>query len=67
MQNELLNRKGWKRRKTWTDLANAIFDYIEIFYNRQRRHSGIDYRAPIEHELHCQNPSQTAWDSFLTG
>ncbi|MET3176637.1 UNVERIFIED_ORG: transposase InsO family protein [Arthrobacter sp. UYCu721] len=57
MQIELLNRKRWKTR---TDLANAIFDYIEIFYNRQRRHSGIDYRTPIEHELHCQNPSQTA-------
>jgi putative transposase len=57
MQIELLNRKRWKTR---TDLANAVFDYIEIFYNRQRRHSGLDYRTPIEHELHCQNPSQTA-------
>ncbi len=57
MQIELLNRKRWKTR---TDLANAIFDYIEIFYNRQRRHSGIDYRTTIKHELHCQNPSQTA-------
>ncbi len=46
MQIELLNRKRWKTR---TDLANAIFDYIEIFYNRQRRHSGLDYRTPIEH------------------
>jgi transposase InsO family protein len=43
-----------------TDLANAIFDYIEIFYNRQRRHSGLEYRTPLEYELHCQNPSQTA-------
>ena len=57
MQIELLNRKRWKTR---SDLANAIFDYIEIIYNRQRRHSGLEYRTPIEHELHCQNPSQTA-------
>ncbi len=57
MQIELLNRKRWKTR---TDLANAIFDYIEIFYNRQRRHSGLDYRTPIEYELHSKNPSKTA-------
>lgn len=57
MRIELLNRKRWKTR---TDLVNAIFDYIEIFYNRQRRHSGLDYRTPIEHGLHCQNPPQTA-------
>jgi len=29
------------------DLA---FDYIEVFYNQQRRHSFIDYRTPAEHE-----------------
>lgn len=46
MHIDLLNRK---HRKTWTDLVNATFDYIEIFYNRQRRHSGLYYRAPIEH------------------
>lgn len=47
MQIELLNRKKWKTR---LKLANAIFDYIEIFYNRQRRHPSLDYRTPIEHE-----------------
>ena len=28
-----------------------MFDYIEIFYNRQRRHSSIDYVSPVEFEL----------------
>ena len=28
-----------------------IFEYIEVFYNRQRRHSAIDYRSPNEFEL----------------
>ena len=23
-----------------------LFDYIEVFYNRQRRHSSIHYEAP---------------------
>jgi len=48
MQNELLDRKKWKTR---LELSNAIFDYIEIFYNRQRRHSSLDYVSPIEFEL----------------
>ena len=47
MQIELLNRRKWKTR---VELANAIFEYIEIFQNRQRRHSGLGYPSPIEHE-----------------
>jgi hypothetical protein len=34
----------------------AIFSYIEIFYNRQRRHSQLDYVSPIEYELCFENP-----------
>ena len=48
MQIELLNRRKWKTR---VELANAIFKYIEIFHNRQRRHSALGDRTPIEHEL----------------
>lgn len=48
MQIELLNRKRWKTR---VELANAIFEFIEIFYNRQRRHSALGYRTPNEYEL----------------
>ena len=48
----MLNRKKWKTR---IELANAMFDYIEIFYNRQRRHSGLGYRTPIEYELTYEN------------
>jgi putative transposase len=51
MQIELLDRHKWKTR---LELANAIFDYIEIFYNRQRRHSALDYRTPIECELQSE-------------
>lgn len=48
MQNELFNRKKWKTR---LELTNAMFDYIEVFYNRQRRHSSLDYVSPVEFEL----------------
>ena len=54
MQIELLNRKKWKTR---VELANAMFDYIEIFYNRQRRHSQLGYRTPIEYELTYKHQS----------
>lgn len=48
MQIELLNRHKWKTR---VELANAIFEYIEIFHNRRRRHSALGYKTPIEYEL----------------
>lgn len=52
MQIEPLNRKRWKTR---VELANAIFEFIEIFYNRQRRHSALGYRTPIEYEPLSEN------------
>jgi putative transposase len=47
MQTELLNRQRWRTR---VELANAIFEYLEIFHNRQRRHSSIGMLTPIEFE-----------------
>lgn len=44
----MLNRKKWK---TQVELANAMFDYIEIFQNRQRRRSQLGYRTPLQFEL----------------
>lgn len=39
--------------KTRDDARVQLFDYIEIFYNRQRRHSSINYLSPVafEHSL----------------
>jgi putative transposase len=37
-------------------LANAIYEYLEIFHNRQRRHSSLGMLAPIQFE----NPSTVA-------
>ncbi len=36
--------------RTRSEGRSAIFDYIEIFYNRQRKHSYIDYRSPMDYE-----------------
>jgi len=47
MQVELLDRQRWRTR---VELANAIFEYIEIFHNRQRRHSALGMLSPVEFE-----------------
>lgn len=51
MQVELLNRQTWRTR---VELANAIFEYLEIFHNRQRRHSRLGMLTPIEFETRHQ-------------
>ena len=28
----------------------AVFEYIEVFYNRRRRHSSLDYVSPVDFE-----------------
>ena len=38
------------RFRTRAEARAAIFDYIEIFYNRQRRHSALGYLSPAEFE-----------------
>jgi len=32
------------------DAKKTIFDYIEVFYNQQRRHSFLNYQTPAEYE-----------------
>jgi transposase InsO family protein/transposase-like protein len=57
MQVELLNRRRWKTR---VELANAIFEYLEIFHNRKRRHSALGMQTPIEFEKMHTHPSEVA-------
>jgi transposase InsO family protein len=57
MQVELLNRHPWR---TNLELAIAIADYIEHFYNSSRRHSSLGYLTPNEFEhLHSTQPPAT--------
>jgi putative transposase len=43
LKTELVHRTQFRTRR---EAKAALFEYIEIFYNRKRRHSGIDYRTP---------------------
>jgi putative transposase len=36
--------------KTRDEARASLFDYLEVFYNRQRRHSTINYEAPLVFE-----------------
>ena len=56
LQVELLDRRRWK--KAWR-LApgNAIFEYLEIFHDRQRRHSAPGMLTPVEHEMRQGQPT----------
>lgn len=36
--------------KTRDEAKRSIFEYIEIFYNRKRRHSSLGYKSPVEFE-----------------
>jgi len=47
MQVELLDRKKWNTR---IELANAIFEYLVVWHNRQRRHSQLGWLTPINFE-----------------
>jgi transposase InsO family protein len=44
---ELVYRSDFETR---AQARAAIFDYIEVFYNRQRSHSSLNYRSPVDFE-----------------
>jgi len=44
-----LKRNGSPR--TRNGAKQAIFEYIEVFYNRERIHSENDYLSPVEYEI----------------
>jgi len=47
LQTELLDRNSWPTRG---ELKNGIFEYIEVFYNRGRRHSTLRRLSPDKFE-----------------
>ena len=41
LKNELVHRSSWSNG---ADLYDALFEYIEVFYNRRRLHSSLGYK-----------------------
>jgi putative transposase len=47
LKTELIDRQVWPTRRA---ARQAIFEWIEVFYNRQRRHSALGYLSPAAFE-----------------
>jgi putative transposase len=53
LKTELIHQRSYPSRQQ----ARAdIFEYIEVFYNRQRLHSALNYRTPAEYEFLFVSP-----------
>jgi putative transposase len=58
LKKELIHRRSWPEK---AELRTEVFDYIETFYNRQRRHRSLGMLSPaqfetITHHQHQQEP-----------
>jgi transposase InsO family protein len=47
LKKELVHRRSWRTRR---ELASELFEYIEAFYNRIRRHSTLGMLSPFDYE-----------------
>jgi len=47
LKKDLIHRRSWP---TKAEARTAVFDYIEVFYNRRRRHSLLGMLSPLEFE-----------------
>lgn len=47
LKRELVYHRQYATR---SEATQDIFEYIEVFYNRQRRHSTLGYHSPAEYE-----------------
>lgn len=47
LKTELVHGERYRSR---LEARLSIFEYVEVFYNRQRRHSALGYRSPEQYE-----------------
>jgi putative transposase len=47
LEKDLLRRRSFRTKQ---EARTEVFDYIEVFYNRERLHSTLGYRSPEEYE-----------------
>ena len=57
LKKELIHRRTWP---TKAELRVEVFDYIEVFYNRQRRHSTLGQLSPADYEARTLSPPGSA-------
>jgi len=54
LKTELVHHERYTTRQ---EARTSLFDYIEVFYNRQRVHSSIDYQTPVGYESRWRDPA----------
>jgi putative transposase len=54
LECELVARNRWR---TQAEARRAVFEYLETFYNRRRRHSALGYLSPAEYERRWCQPN----------
>jgi putative transposase len=57
IKKELIHRRSWP---TKAELRTEVFDYIEVFYNRERRHSTLGQLSPMQYERLSLQEDQAA-------
>ena len=57
LKKELIHRRRWRTR---AEVRNAVFEYIEGWYNTRRLHSTLDYLSPVQYEAHHHNADRQA-------
>jgi transposase InsO family protein len=55
LEFELIDRKRFDTREA---ARSAVFEFIEVFYNRQRSHQTLDYRTPVSAEQEYESVTQ---------
>jgi putative transposase len=58
LKKELVHRRSWP---TSHELTSEVFEYIEAFYNRVRRHSTLGMLAPLEFENSTLSPDRPSF------
>jgi putative transposase len=55
---ELMDDKLFEDREA---ARSAVFEYVELFYNRVRMHSALGYRSPMQAERDYQPVRSVSW------
>ena len=51
LKTELVHHHAYQTR---AEAKQTVFEYIEVFYNRERLHSANGYLSPVDYELQCK-------------
>jgi putative transposase len=53
LKKELIHGRSWPAK---AELRTEVFEYIEVFFNRRRRHSTLGFLSPVEFENSTLSP-----------